>query len=159
MRTIFFLILLACLTIPQTLLAQQQTPDADVSAPDSAQVAEPQSPQTADEVVVTGPQIFLRQNEYDFGNQNPGTSVTHEFVVQNTGQSELVINDVIPGCGCSVASFTSIIPPGGEGIVTLTVDLYKEWKGRVVNKSATILSNDPVTPNTKIIIRAKVNES
>jgi hypothetical protein len=102
------------------------------------------------------PALRLEEDDYHAGEAKPGTTISHEFVVYNDGGSDLVISDVIPSCGCSVATFPKRIGPGDSGIITLIVDLYAEWAGHDVNKMAVILSNDPSLPNTKITIRAKV---
>jgi hypothetical protein len=82
--------------------------------------------------------------------------VRHDFVVRNTGAAPLLISDVVPGCGCSVATFPSQVAPGGEGVITLVVDLYREWAGHDVNKSAVVLTNDPASPAVRLIMRATV---
>jgi hypothetical protein len=102
------------------------------------------------------PSMALPETEFDYGEANPGTTITHDFVVKNEGTAPLLITDVVPGCGCTVTSFTSFIRPGGEGLVTMNVDLYKEWVGRDVNKAITVLSNDPTRPTTRLVMRTKV---
>jgi hypothetical protein len=94
--------------------------------------------------------------EWLAGDNKPGSTISHDFTIKNPGEADLFISAVIPGCGCTVAKFSSLVPPGGEGKVTLSIDLYEEWAGRDVNKSATILSNDPVNPQQRVVVRAKV---
>jgi hypothetical protein len=53
-----------------------------------------------------------------------------------------------------VARFDREIPPGGEGKVTLTVNL-SGYRGKV-NKSATVYCNDPQTPRVSLSVGAKV---
>jgi hypothetical protein len=53
-----------------------------------------------------------------------------------------------------VAYFDKAIPPGGEGKVTLTVNL-KDFQGPVW-KSAIILSNDPHRPKISVNLQATV---
>lgn len=102
------------------------------------------------------PVIEIDAPEYNAGEATPGTTIAHDFIVRNTGAAPLLISDVVPGCGCSVATFPSTVHPGDEGVITLSVDLYREWAGHDVNKMAVILSNDPASPATKITMRAKV---
>jgi hypothetical protein len=126
----------------------------------SPQAASPQAVENAEDapaaVEAATPLLRLAETEFDNGEASPGTTVTHDFVIKNEGQAPLLISDVIPGCGCTVTSFTSFIPPGGQGKVGMAVDLYKEWAGRNVNKAATIISNDPNNPTVRIIMRARV---
>ncbi len=53
-----------------------------------------------------------------------------------------------------MAHFDRAIPPGGEGKVTLTLNL-KEYQGPVW-KSATILSNDPQQPSIAVNLHGTV---
>jgi hypothetical protein len=41
----------------------------------------------------------------------------------------------------------------------LTVDIYAEWAGHNVNKSAVVMSNDPINPDIRVTIRAKVRDA
>ncbi|MDR1658331.1 MAG: DUF1573 domain-containing protein [Deltaproteobacteria bacterium] len=102
------------------------------------------------------PLMTIDEPSYFAGEARPGTTITHDYIIKNTGTAPLLIEDVVPGCGCSVATFTKQIEPGGEGKITLTVDLYPEWAGHYVNKAAIIRSNDPINPTSNITIRAKV---
>jgi hypothetical protein len=105
---------------------------------------------------VMQPKMILSETEFNAGLMPPATTISHTFMVKNEGTSELLINEVIPGCGCTVSSFDRFIPPGTEGKVKVSVDLYREWAGHDVNKAVTVVSNDPVQPNVRLIMRAKV---
>ena len=50
--------------------------------------------------------------------------------------------------------FDRVIPPGGEGMVTLNVNL-KGFQGKVW-KDATIISNDLRQPSFQIVLQGKV---
>ncbi|MDR0354221.1 MAG: DUF1573 domain-containing protein [Deltaproteobacteria bacterium] len=130
--------------------APAQSQESSSSPEDGASAAAGEPP--------LAPVLVLPETDFYYGEAKPSTTIFHDFVVKNEGQADLTISNVVPGCGCSVASFTSFIPPGHEGKVTLSVDLYAEWAGHNVNKSASILSNDPVNPTTRITIRAVVLE-
>lgn len=49
--------------------------------------------------VSTGPQpeLFMAETNFDFGTVKPDTEVTHEFLVENKGKGELLIESVTPG--------------------------------------------------------------
>lgn len=53
-----------------------------------------------------------------------------------------------------MAHFDRAIPPGGEGKITLTVNV-KGYNGQIW-KSATIISNDPQKPNGTLNLHGKV---
>ncbi|MDR1298425.1 MAG: DUF1573 domain-containing protein [Deltaproteobacteria bacterium] len=129
-------------------------PDDAAAAPDPERT--PAGPRDELAAAAAPPKIVLPETDFDYGEAPPSTAITHEFLVRNEGEGNLAITDVVPGCGCSVVSFTNFIPAGHEGRVTLTVDLYAEWAGHNVNKSATILSNDPENPTMRVTMRARV---
>ncbi|MDR1050030.1 MAG: DUF1573 domain-containing protein [Deltaproteobacteria bacterium] len=129
-------------------------PDDAAAAPDPERA--PAGPRDELAAAAAPPKIVLPETDFDYGEAQPSTAITHEFLVRNEGEGNLAITDVVPGCGCSVVSFTNFIPAGHEGRITLTVDLYAEWAGHNVNKSATILSNDPENPTMRITMRARV---
>lgn len=55
---------------------------------------------------------------HDFGRIPQNKSVTHEFVFTNTGDSPIIISDVKPTCGCSVAEFTKTpVKPSEKGTI------------------------------------------
>ena len=59
---------------------------------------------------------------FDLGTLVKGDTVVHSFVLKNTGTEPLTIALVAPSCGCTVAEFDKIIPPGGEGKVRVDLD-------------------------------------
>jgi hypothetical protein len=56
------------------------------------------------------PVIVMPEVEFLAGEVDPSSTISHEFLVKNEGPGDLMINKVVPGCGFSVASFTSFIP-------------------------------------------------
>ncbi|MDR1577522.1 MAG: DUF1573 domain-containing protein [Deltaproteobacteria bacterium] len=104
-----------------------------------------------------GPKMVLLETEYDAQLNPPGSSISHQFEVRNEGDDNLRL-EVVPGCGCTVTNYDRVISPGASGTITVTVDLYDAWAGRAVNKAVTVSSNDPKTPLTRLIMRAKVDD-
>jgi hypothetical protein len=100
------------------------------------------------------PCLVLPEKEFDFGGVKEGSKITHDFVVLNKGEAVLEIREVSVSCGCSAASFDRTIPPGGEGKITLRVDT-KGYEGNI-HKTATVYTNDPVTPRFMLGVRALV---
>ena len=91
---------------------------------------------------------------YDGGVVQKGAKVIHDFEVKNEGDADLQILDVRPACGCTVASFDRLIPPGGNGHVHLEVDTTA-FVGPIA-KAATVLTNDPATPTFQLTVQAAV---
>lgn len=89
------------------------------------------------------PVIIVRETVYDFGTLLEGETAVHTFVIENAGNAPLVIEDIKTTCGCTTADYTrGKIAPGAEGGVTLQVST-KGYGGKKINKSATVVTNDP----------------
>lgn len=72
--------------------------------------------------VMTG--IFKFSGEtHDFGKIPFNKPATHEFTFTNDGTSPIIISEVKPTCGCSVAEFTKTpVKPGEAGSIKVTYD-------------------------------------
>jgi hypothetical protein len=68
------------------------------------------------------PPLAIEQPVHDFGTLVKGDEVSHTFVLRNTGEEPVNVVFVKPSCGCTVAEFDKVIPPGGEGEVTVALD-------------------------------------
>ena len=60
--------------------------------------------------------------EHDFGNiKESAGSVTHTFIVKNTGDAPLVITRVVASCGCTTPNFSKEpIAPGQSSKIEVT---------------------------------------
>jgi hypothetical protein len=96
----------------------------------------------------SGARISVENKRHDFGNVYERESFVHTFDVKNIGTEDLIIEDVHPACGCTVAEFDSIIAPGQTGKITL--DLDGSRVSGDFNKSAAITSNDPEHPKISV---------
>lgn len=86
------------------------------------------------------PVIQFDNVEYDFGNVKAGEIVEHTYVVKNTGEAPLIIQDAHPSCGCTVPDFTKEpIPVGGTGFVKAKFDT--SGKKDVQNKTIEVTAN------------------
>lgn len=96
--------------------------------------------------------------EYDFGSMMHGTSMSHDFLVKNSGEGPLVLEMGESSCKCTVGDLdSSILKPGEETKVTLT------WKAQAVmrdfGQSATIKTNDPDQTEVKFSIFGDITRS
>ena len=87
------------------------------------------------------PQASFGQTTFDFGQIFESQPLTHTFVIKNTGTAALQIDYVDPDCACTVASYDKIIPPGGQGAITLTIKPYSVI--HQFKKEAKVTLNDP----------------
>lgn len=100
------------------------------------------------------PSIHVKELEYNFGQIYEGSEAEHEFLMENVGGAELVIDNVRVDCGCTAVKFDAKIPPGGKGLLKMKVSL-KNYVGKV-DKKATIHSNDPQDPELVVRMQGTV---
>jgi hypothetical protein len=99
------------------------------------------------------PSVEIPRMRQDFGEVFERAKYEYSFVVRNRGTADLVIEDVKPGCGCTVAKFDKVIPPGGEGKIELVLD--GERVNGEFSKTAVVKTNDPEHPELTITIAGK----
>jgi hypothetical protein len=138
--------------------AQDKPQDPDQGKADD-QGAAPEGPKAQGDPATQeplAPKLEFDSYEYDSGRNPAGTTITHDFRVTNKGTDALLIHEVIPGCGCTVVSFDKFIAPKKTGLVTVSVDLYREWAGQDFLKSVTVITNDPEMPRLRLLMRGKI---
>jgi hypothetical protein len=92
-------------------------------------------------VAYSQPKIQILGAEHDFGvfKEEAGPQ-TYNFIVTNTGDSALVILNVVPSCGCTTPTWTkSPIPPKGQGKITAVYD--PAGRPGVFNKTLSVHTN------------------
>jgi hypothetical protein len=69
------------------------------------------------------PDIKFLKTEFDFGTIQMGEKVTCDFVFENQGDGDLLINKVDSDCGCAIANYeTKAIKPGEKSSITAVFD-------------------------------------
>ncbi len=116
----------------------------------------PQSTAPPGESARPKPRLMIQSAVYEAGDIEPGALVRHEFAIANEGNAPLEITEVKPGCGCAAAMFDRVIPPGATGAITISVKVYPEWAGQTLRKTAWVLTNDPVSPQVRLVISGRV---
>ncbi len=90
--------------------------------------------------VVAGPNIGIPEPEFNFGRAAQHAVLSHRFKITSTGDDTLVINKIVPGCGCTKAPLSdSVLAPGEETILELFFST-KSFRG-IVNKSTYLETN------------------
>ena len=127
--------------------AQQTQPATATPEPvtAAAKVAAPAAP---------APKLVPVEAIRDVGKVAKGEKVKLDFEIRNDGPVELVITNVRPTCGCTVASFDAKIAPGATGKIHAEIDTV-DFTGPIA-KTITVLSNDPVNPRVTLTIKARV---
>ena len=94
------------------------------------------------------PNIEMLETSYNFGEMQQGESVTHDFILKNTGDADLIITAAKGSCGCTVPEWPkNPIAKGEEAAIKVTFN--SAGKSGKQNKTVTLVSN--AIPNTKVI--------
>ncbi len=97
------------------------------------------------------PQISVDESTYDFGMVPVGDSViVHTFEISNSGDETLHIQDVKPGCSCTIVDFPKTLEPGESG--ELRSEFKTVGKSGVQHKPITIISTSQEDPILRLSI-------
>jgi len=110
-------------------------------------VASPLTANQSANAVVT-PKIEMLETSYDFGEMQQGESVTHDFILKNTGEADLIISAAKGSCGCTVPEWPKTPITQGEE-ATIKVTFNSAGKKGKQNKTVTLVTN--AIPNTKVL--------
>ena len=91
--------------------------------------------------VMAQPMMKLSQTEHNFGTfKEEAGRQTHEFLVTNSGNAPLVIQNIVASCGCTTPEWTKEpIPPGGKGKITAIYD--PQNRPGAFNKTLSVYTN------------------
>lgn len=93
------------------------------------------------------------KESHEFGKIAKGKPVSHDFTFTNAGDAPIVISEVKPTCGCSVAEFTKTpIKPGETGVIKV---VFNAAASGPFTKSFIIRSNTK-TPVKNLTIKGIV---
>jgi len=103
------------------------------------------------------PQAGVKEPIHDFGALNRGDRVSTSFVIENTGDAELVLDRVSSNCACLVTEYEQRIPPGGSGKVEAELDtlIVQGPIAAFIN----VGTNDPENPQLKLTVKATVENA
>jgi hypothetical protein len=81
----------------------------------------------------------FKEEKHDFGKIPQGTPVTTLFEFTNVGKEPLILTEVRPTCGCTIADYTKTPVKNGEkGIIKIT---YNAAVAAPFNKTIVVTSN------------------
>jgi len=99
----------------------------------------------------------LKKTTYDFGKLESGQKAVTRVSITNTGKEDLTITGVSSACNCvTFKPLTQKIKAGTEERLELT---YIPWVLGEQIEAVTISSNDMITPEVKVSLKAKVVQS
>lgn len=107
---------------------------------------------------LAGPRLSPEHRSHDFGTVLQGKIVEHRFPFTNTGDADLVIEEVSTPCGCTaVLADQTVVAPGASSAIEATYD--SAARSGVVERVITVRSNDPVEPELELTLVATVDAS
>jgi len=99
---------------------------------------------TADQKA-NAPNAYFNSRTFNFGTIKQGKKIEHNFILKNTGKSDLLIRRIWATCGCTaVTPKKTVIKPGDDTQIKAVFNSA----GRKGNqkKMITVITNDPVNP-------------
>ena len=101
------------------------------------------------------PKIKFENVNFNFGSAKEGQKITNEYKFKNEGKSNLLLRKIITSCGCTTTSTKDmIIKPGESSAIKVIFD--SSGKKGSQNKTVTVISNDPKSPNILLWIKGMV---
>jgi hypothetical protein len=96
------------------------------------------------------PVFKFNEEKHDFGKIPQGTPVTTVFEFTNVGKEPLILTDVRPTCGCTIADFTKTpVKAGEKGTIKIT---YNAAVAAPFNKPIVVTSNASIPQKTLNIV-------
>ncbi|WP_299289892.1 DUF1573 domain-containing protein [uncultured Mucilaginibacter sp.] len=93
------------------------------------------------------------EEKHDFGKVPQGKPVTTDFVYTNVGEEPLILTEVKPTCGCTIADYTKTpVKKGEKGSIKITYNAAVEAP---FNKTIVVTSNAK-TPTKYLVIVGEV---
>jgi len=104
---------------------------------------------------VVGPKISPIETNYNFGDIIEGATVSHEFMISNSGDDALQITNVRASCGCTAAKPEKNKLNPGEATF-IKVDFNSSGRKGLQKKYVYIFSNDVDQPRLRLEFRANI---
>lgn len=101
------------------------------------------------------PKAVIPQPIADLAPVPKGETIKHDFVIKNEGDAPLEITSVRPACGCTIADYDKVIPPGGTGKIHTELDTSNMNAGGTA-KTVSVFTSDPANPRFELTLMARV---
>jgi hypothetical protein len=103
----------------------------------------------------TKPKLIIESSVHNFGTVSQGEKIIHDFTVRNAGDAELVIQRIVPSCGCTATSSSADkIEPGASATIHVEVDTTGFSGDKL--KTVRLFTNDPIDPSSMLTIRGVI---
>ena len=103
------------------------------------------------------PRLVVEPASFDFGTIKPGGVVQRQFVLDNIGRADLVIESIVSSCNCAAVlddETRLTLKPGAR--TTMRVRLTAPAQTGKIQKSVLIKSNDPAQRTFELKVEALV---
>ncbi len=108
---------------------------------------------TANAQTDTKPEFKFAFEKFDFGKIALAKPVTKDFEFTNIGEEPLILSEVRPTCGCTIADYTKTpVKKGDKGTIKIT---FNAPVAGVFTKSIVVTSNAK-TPQKILVISGEV---
>ena len=101
-------------------------------------------------LALKGPKAVFENTEIIKSGIREGKSITVEYKLVNAGDMNLIIDKVVPSCGCTIPKFDTVIKPGQKGSIKLVLDT--EGITGAFRKTAVVTTNDPSNPYINLVL-------
>lgn len=146
MKKVFYV---ATLAIALSAVSCKDAGEAKITEQDMAVV------KAEEEMMGKLPKVSFDKTTHDFGTITAGDVVETEFVVTNTGESDLIISDAKASCGCTIPEYPKQPVKPGES-APIKVSFNSAGKSGMQNKTVTLTTNTEKGQET-FDIKANVN--
>ena len=92
---------------------------------------------------LAGPELTISEELFDFGYIPQNSKVSHVFWLRNTGDQDLRVAKVNPGCGCTQAPLDKEVVPPGDSARLEIIFSSKLYFNRVAKKPVIELAGMP----------------
>lgn len=104
-----------------------------------------------------GPRLYVPQRSFDMGTVTEGDTRVAQWVLENRGDVDLIIERTTADCGCTVVKLSDqdkVIPPGGS--LELEAEFQSQGRHGAQTKHVIVHSNDPAEPKSSLVFTASV---
>lgn len=90
--------------------------------------------------VLAGPAVDISPDSFNFGKTIQRSKVSHTFWIKSTGDQDLIITKIEPGCGCTQAPIGDTVVAPGDSTALEIILSTKSYRG-FLSKRPYILTN------------------
>ncbi|TWU34252.1 hypothetical protein Poly41_43990 [Novipirellula artificiosorum] len=105
----------------------------------------------------SSPRVLVEQATFDFGFLAPGTNgASHDFVVKNVGEGDLVLSSGGTSCKCTIAEIEDRVVPAGQSRSVRVVWNVGAEVTDSYQQTALIETNDPTHETIELTVQGRI---